>query len=275
MKDDYEIDFEGYREHLRHILNSDIFGIMVAGDNGEFHQLSMEEKEALYKATVEEVKGKKYVVCNIGVPNTLHIKRLAKFCKDIGADSVCAVAPFFDKFNKEELIRHYRIIGEVEIPLWIFNSPSKGVNLSAELISEIIAQVKNVVGIKECTAEIKQLSQQVILNGDKIAIFGTGVQTFPCFCVGGDGSMTGWPEFAPNLAMEMFRLVKQGKLEEARKIHFRVHEFIGLVPGPAQLKAASEIIGLPAGPVRPPYLPMSKTWKDYLRGLMVSLGLVK
>ena len=277
FKDDYSLNINGFKEHVKRVIDSDLHGMVVAGTNGEFSSLSDEERKRLYKIAVDESMGNKIVICNIGCESTCETQKLATFCKEIGADGVMVTPPYFIFPNDDGIFQHYKSISEnVNIPIILFNIPYFGhPNLHSDLVHRL-TEIKNIIGIKEANFSIYQMMDQIRFNGNKISILsGLGANVLPAMSVGAKGVITTWPEFIPEIAFRFYDLIEKGDLKGAREIHHKILPLARSIGDAPKIKAGFEMIGLPAGPPRPPLLPSTDKERELIRKALINLGVLK
>ncbi len=217
----YALDIYGFKEHIRIVNESDMQGMVIAGTNGEFSSLSTDERKLLYKNAIDGCAHNKHVICNIGCENTEETRRLASYCKDVGADAVMITPPYFVFPSEEGIIQHFHTISQsVDIPIILFNIPYLGhPNLHPDLVHKL-TEIKNIVGLKESDPSIYQLFDQIALNGERISVFsGLGANFLPAMAAGARGLITTWPEFVPKVACSMYDLIEKGDLKAAREMH--------------------------------------------------------
>ena len=257
-------------------MDSGLFGVVVAGTNGEFSSLSNEERRVLYKTAVDESKEGKRVICNVGCESTWKTLDLSLYCGDIGADCLM-IAPPYKRFSDEEgIFQHYKMISyQVSLPIILFNAPSYGYpNLHPALVHRL-TELENVVGIKEAELSIYQIMDQIRFNGDKISILsGAGANVLPAMSVGAKGVITTWPEFVPETAVRLLDLIKSGDLKGALEIHRKILPLARSVGDANRIKAGFSMIDLPAGPPRLPLLPATAEEKEEIRKALLNLQIL-
>jgi 4-hydroxy-tetrahydrodipicolinate synthase len=270
---DYSLDIDGFRDHLRRVMDSDLPGVVVAGTNGEFSSLSNVERKTLYKTAVDGSKEGKKVICNVGCVSTWKTLDLAVYCKDVGADCLMIAPPYMRFSDEEGIFQHYKTISDqVSLPVILFNVPFYGhTNLHPALVQRL-TELENVVGIKEAELSVYQMMDQIRLNGDKISILsGAGANVLPAMSVGAKGIITTWPEFVPKMAVRFFNLIKGGDLKGALEIHRMILPLARSVGDAHRIKAGFNLMGLPAGPPRPPLLPATDEEKEEIRKALLNL----
>jgi 4-hydroxy-tetrahydrodipicolinate synthase len=205
---------------------------------------------------------------------------LTNFAREAGADGALLVVPYYNRPTQEGLYQHFKELAEkVDIPQILYNIPSRtGVNLLPQTVARL-AEIKNIVGIKEAST-VDQVSEIIELTKGKdfVVFSGNDNQTLPILALGGVGVISVASNVAPRLVSEMVRAFRKGKIEEARELHYRLSPLfkaLFLETNPAPVKAALEMMGLPAGPPRLPLVEISQQNREILRKVLIDLGLLK
>jgi 4-hydroxy-tetrahydrodipicolinate synthase len=274
------LDEEGLRELVRFQLQEGIDGLVPVGTTGECSTLSYEEHERVIEIVVEEAKGRVPVVAGTGSNSTHEALMLTNFAREAGADGALLVVPYYNRPTQEGLYQHFKELAEkVDIPQILYNIPSRtGVNLLPQTVARL-AEIRNIVGIKEAST-VDQVSEIIELTKGKdfVVFSGNDNQTLPILALGGVGVISVASNVAPRLVSEMVRAFRKGKIEEARELHYRLSPLfkaLFLETNPAPVKAALEMMGLPAGPPRLPLVEISQQNREILRKVLIDLGLLK
>ncbi len=152
------LDLEGLRSHIAHLIAAGVHGVVPCGSTGESATLSFAEHEQVIEVTIDEVDGKVPVLAGTGSNNTAEALRFTKAAKDVGADGVLVISPYYNKPNRSGLIKHYTAIADLDIPVVVYNVPGRtGQNLTPDIIAEL-ATHPNIVGVKEASGDIGQIS---------------------------------------------------------------------------------------------------------------------
>ncbi len=192
-----------------------------------------------------------------GSNNTAEAIRFTEAAKDLGADGVLVISPYYNKPNRSGLVKHYTRIADIDIPLVMYNVPGRtGQNLQPDLVIEL-ARHPNIVAIKEASGDISQVSRIIegTLDEDFMVISGDDGLTLPILCLGGSGVISVAANIEPALMVKMFDHFCEGELEEALDLHYALSPlFRGLFidTNPIPVKKAVALSGMAGGPVRPP-----------------------
>jgi 4-hydroxy-tetrahydrodipicolinate synthase len=263
--EDAELDEETLREHLRFLIKNGVHGLMVNGSTGEAENLSSEERKRVIKIAVEEAGGKIPVIAGTGTPSTKKTIELTKDAKDMGADAVMVVTPFYLIPNEEGLIKHYKSVVEaVDIPVILYNiPPHTKVNLTPSIIEKLCKEAPNIVGLKDSYGNLSQFAETVKLVGDKISVLaGCDDLLLPSFILGAAGAIIALGNIAPAMTVQMFNLVQKGEIKQAKEIYFKLLPIAKAIGSefnfPAPVKEALKLLGRSAGSTRSPIVPLAK-----------------
>jgi 4-hydroxy-tetrahydrodipicolinate synthase len=252
-----DLDLEGLRSNIAFLLEQGVHGIVPCGSTGESATLSFEEHEQVIEVTIDEVDGRVPVLAGTGSNNTAEAIRFTEAAKDLGADGALVISPYYNKPNRSGLIKHYTRIADIDIPVVMYNVPGRtGQNLQPDLVIEL-ARHPNIVGIKEASGDIGQVSRIIegTLDEDFMVISGDDGLTLPILCLGGSGVISVAANVEPGLMVKMFDHFCDAELEEALDLHYALSPlFRGLFidTNPIPVKKAVALCGMAGGPVRPP-----------------------
>jgi len=252
-----DLDLEGLRSNIAFLLDQGVHGIVPCGSTGESATLSFEEHEQVIEVAVDEVDGRVPVLAGTGSNNTAEAIRFTEAAKDLGADGALVISPYYNKPNRSGLIKHYTRIAEIDIPVVMYNVPGRtGQNLQPDLVIEL-SRHPNIVGIKEASGDISQVSRIIegTLDEDFLVISGDDGLTLPILCLGGSGVISVAANIEPALMVKMFDHFCEGEIAEALDLHYALSPlFRGLFidTNPIPVKKAVALCGMAGGPVRPP-----------------------
>lgn len=276
-----KVDEEGLRANVNFQIEKGIHGLVPVGTTGECATLSYEEHNRVTEVTVDAARGKVPVLAGTGSNSTWEAIMLTKHAKEVGADGALIVVPYYNKPTQAGLYEHYKKIAEeVDIPQVIYNIPSRtGVNMEAETVARL-AEIGNIVGIKEASCNMDQVMRIIDLTRgrDFSMISGEDSLTLSILGLGGEGVISVASNIVPDRIAKLVDTFMAGDLETSRRIHFELMPlfkamFIETNPGP--VKAAMEMMGMAAGNLRLPLVEMRPENREKLRKVLVELGLVK
>jgi 4-hydroxy-tetrahydrodipicolinate synthase len=253
--------------------------LVPCGTTGESPTLTHEEHVRVVEMAVKLAKGKVPVLAGAGGYNTMEVIALARELAEIGADGILSVTPYYNKPTQEGLYQHFRTIAEaVPLPIILYSVQGRtGVNIEPATVKRL-AEVKNIVGLKEASGNISQMA--AILNSvpdDFIVLAGDDAITLPLMALGGRGVISVVSNEIPAEMTELTRFALQGNFHGAREIHRRYHPLMEInfvESNPIPVKAALAEMDLLEPVWRLPLVPPKAENRARIRGVLESLGLV-
>jgi 4-hydroxy-tetrahydrodipicolinate synthase len=252
-----DLDLDGLASNLEFLIENGVHGVVPCGSTGESATLSFEEHELVIEKTIEVVNGRVPVIAGTGSNNTAEAVRFTKAAKDLGADGVLVISPYYNKPNRSGLVKHYTILADIDIPVIMYNVPGRtGQNLSPELVTEL-SRHPNIVGIKEASGDIGQISRiiEATLDEDFVVVSGDDNLTFPILALGGSGVISVAANVEPGRMVAMFDAFCEGDFETALDLHYELSPLFRSMfidTNPIPVKKAVELRGMAGGPVRLP-----------------------
>lgn len=252
-----DLDIQGLERNIRYLLACGIHGIVPCGSTGESATLSFKEHEKVVSVTIDTVNGKIPVLAGTGSNNTAEAVILTKAAKDTGADGVLVISPYYNKPNRAGLVKHYTKLADLDIPLVIYNVPGRtGQNLEPDLIAEL-AQHPNIVGIKEASGNVGQVSRIIEMTQDEdfAVISGDDNLTLPIMALGGTGVISVAANVDPRRMVAMCEAAEKGNWKNALDLHYALSPLFRSMfidTNPIPVKKAVELMGMAGGPVRLP-----------------------
>ena len=275
-----KVDEEGLRENVRFQIKRGIHGLVPVGTTGECATLSYEEHNRVVDVVVDAAKGNVPVLAGTGSNSTWEAIMLTKHAKEVGADGALLVVPYYNKPTQAGLYQHYkRIAEEIDLPQVIYNIPSRtGVNMLPETMAKL-AKVKNIVGVKEASGDLKQITRIIELAGKEFSVIsGDDSLTLDILKLGGVGIISVTSNLVPDKIAKMVDSFRSGDVETAKRINDELAPlfkalFIETNPGP--VKMAMNWMGMAAGGLRLPLVELEPENQEKLRKVLVDMGLVK
>jgi 4-hydroxy-tetrahydrodipicolinate synthase len=277
-KDD-RIDREGLRRNIAFVEEGGVSGIVPCGTTGESATLSALEHEEVIDIAVE--CSKVPVIAGTGSNNTGEALQFTKHAADAGVDGVLLISPYYNKPNPAGLLAHFKKIAEaVDIPMILYNVPSRtGQDMPVDVITKL-AKVENIAGIKEASGNVGKVSQilEQTIDDDFVVFSGEDGLTLPIISMGGSGVISVVANIVPDKMSGLVNAALRGDYETARKIHFEIAPLIRalfLETNPIPAKKAAELVGLASGHLRLPLAPMSDANQLKLLTELKKLGVMK
>ncbi|HII80345.1 MAG TPA: 4-hydroxy-tetrahydrodipicolinate synthase [Methanosarcina sp.] len=277
-KDD-RIDREGLQRNIAFVEDGGVSGIVPCGTTGESATLSAAEHEEVIDIAVECAKVP--VIAGTGSNNTGEALQFTKHAADAGVDGVLLISPYYNKPNPAGLLAHFKKIAEaVDIPMILYNVPSRtGQDMPVDVITKL-AKVENIVGIKEASGSAAKVSQilEHTIDDDFVVFSGEDGLTLPIISMGGRGVISVVANIVPDKMSGMVNAALKGDYETARKIHFEIAPLtraLFLETNPIPVKKAAELVGLASGHLRLPLAPISDANQAKLVNELRKLGVME
>lgn len=274
-----QVDRERIEELIEFHIREGTDGIVPCGTTGESATLSHEEHKEIVRLVVETVNRRVLVIAGAGSNCTQESLILAKHALEVGADGILVITPYYNKPTQNGLYEHYATIArEVDIPIVIYNVPSRtGVDILPETVAKL-AEFDNIVGIKEATGDLKRHSKIVELCGEKITLIsGDDFTLLPTLSVGGQGVISVVANIAPKDTANLIREFDNGNLQEALRLHYQLFplcEAMFIETNPAPAKEALAMMGMIEPEVRLPLVGLTENSKAKLKRVLIDYGLI-
>ena len=271
------VDEDAYRRLIDWQIRQGIGGIVPCGTTGESATLSHEEHARVIDIAVDEAGGRVPVIAGTGSNNTAEAIRLTRHAKEAGADGALLITPYYNKPSQEGLYQHYKKVAEEsKFPLVLYNVPGRtGVNLLPATVARL-AEIPDVVAIKEATGDMKQVSEVVECCGDRITVLsGDDFTILPLLTLGGRGVISVVSNILPADTGAMVRAHEAGDMDTARRLHFKLMPLtraLFLETNPVPVKTALSMLGRIPLEVRLPLVPLQDETRRRLREALVECG---
>ena len=268
-----EVDVEAIEGMVEFQLQNGIHGLVPCGTTGETPALSEQEDRLVIETVVRMTNGRVPVIAGTGSNSTDMAIKYTKMAEEAGADGSLQVAPYYNKPTQEGLYRHFAAIAEnTGLPLILYNIPGRtAVTISAETIARL-AEIPNIVGVKESTLSMNMVSDIKRLCGDEFAILsGDDPMTLPMMALGGHGVLSVASNVAPAAVSDMVNALLSGDFERGRELHYELlplFRTLFIETNPIPVKAAASILGLCSDEMRLPMIPLAGENLDHLRRVM-------
>ncbi|MEO0098284.1 MAG: 4-hydroxy-tetrahydrodipicolinate synthase [candidate division WOR-3 bacterium] len=276
-----EVDLAGLRRNIEFQLANDTAGLVPCGTTGESPTLSLEEWEMVIRTTVESVQGRIPVIAGTGTNDTKKTIKLTERAKELGCDGCLVVCPYYNKPTQEGLYRHFAEIAQsVDIPIIIYNIPSRtGVNILPKTIEKLVKEFNNIIGIKEASGNLDQVSEILVRCGERISILsGDDALTLPILSVGGQGVISVISNILPKAMADLVKSYLKGDIKGARELHqklFPLMKVLFIETNPIPIKTAMNLLKMPSGDLRPPLYPPNEETLNQIKRELENYGLLR
>ena len=274
-----KVDEKAYGDLIEWHIAQGTNAIVPCGTTGESSTLDYKEHYRVIDIAVKTVNKRVPVIAGTGANSTDETIEITKHAKKSGADAALLVAPYYNKPTQEGLYRHYKTIAEkVDIPIVLYNVPGRtAVNILPATVARL-AEIKNIVAIKEATGDMKQVSEVIRLCGNRITVIsGDDFTTLTLMALGGKGVISVTANVMPKEVSKMCSLMLKGQYDKAREIHYKLEPlnaamFIETNPIPA--KTALAMMGKIQEEFRLPLCEMAPANREKLKKVLADLKLV-
>ena len=275
---DGSVNYEKAADLAEWLINNGSDGLVVAGSTGEAATMSAEEKLELFRVVVNRINKRVPVIAGTGSNNTADSVKMTKMAEAMGVDGALIVGPYYNKPTQEGLYRHFKTIAEaVDIPVILYNVPGRTVADMSNETTLRLAQIPNIVGIKDATGGFDRACDLIARAPKDFAIYsGDDASAVALMLMGGKGNVSVVANIAPRLMHEMCVAALAGDLAKARELHFRMlglHRQLFCEANPIPVKWACAQLGLTEAGIRLPLTPLSKECHERVLGAMRQAGL--
>lgn len=274
------VDVDALRRLVEWHITSGTDAIVAVGTTGESATLEVDEHLAVVKACVEQAGGRIPIIAGTGANSTSEAIELTRGAKQAGADACLLVTPYYNKPTQEGLVLHYQAIAKaVAIPQILYNVPSR---TACDMLPETVcrlAQIDNIVGIKEATADMTRAREIIAGCSDQFAVYsGDDVTAVELMLLGGKGNISVTANIAPVQMQALCAAALAGDENQARQLNAelaQLHECLFVESNPIPVKwALAEMGHMAHDAIRLPLTPLSTPWHEPLRSLLVNTGLL-
>lgn len=272
------IDFNKMAEFIEFQYEGGTSALVVCGTTGESATQTIEEHEQLIDFSISQSAGRMKIIAGIGSNDTNTAHELAVSSKKSGADAVLMSTPYYNKTSQRGLLAHFGYVADrVEIPMILYNVPSRcGMSIAAETYAEL-AKHPNINGVKESSADISLISRAMHMCGDDLNIWsGNDDNVLPMMAMGAIGSISVASNIIPAAMSELCDLCLKGDFVAARAVHNKyAHIFhtMFIETNPIPVKTAMNMMGMDAGDLRLPLWEMSPANAEILRASLHDVGI--
>jgi len=276
---DMAVNYAQARKLARHLVQSGSDGLVVAGTTGESPTLTKEEKVELFRVVVEEVGGDAIVIAGTGGNNTADSLALTRAAEKVGVDGVMLVAPYYNKPSQEGLYQHFKTIASgTNLPVMLYNIPGRtAINVSAATVARL-AEVENIVAIKEASGSMDQASELRRLLPESFVMYsGDDSLTIPLMSLGAKGIVSVAGHVAGPRIKEMVNAFTAGNTTLATKIHlelFPLFKGLFITTNPVPVKAALNMLGWQVGEPRLPLVQAMPEERNAVKAVLAGVGVL-
>lgn len=252
------VNEQGLKRVIDHVINGGVHGVFVLGSNGEFYALDFENQKRAVEITVEQVNGRVPVYAGASAITTKESIKLAKMAEAAGADALTILTPMFIQPNEEEMYHHFTSIAKAtNLPLILYNNPGKTTNNISVSLLEKLASIDQIIGIKNTSLDFSQTIKYINATKDKNfrVLSGSDYYIYGTLAYGGVGCVAGTANVAPKLVVDIYEKFMAGDHAGALEAQYRLvplRDTYSYGSFPVVMKECLNLMGVEVGdPVKP------------------------
>ena len=274
FKKDLSVDYDALEKLVNHLINNGTDTILVAGTTGETPTLSHEEEEQIFSFVKKVVNGRVKIILGAGSNSTETAIKSSKKAKELGADAILSVVPYYNKPSQKGMYEHFAAIAKsVDLPIILYNIPGRtGVNMQPTTIAKLANEFKNIVAVKQSNADLDLISDIKSLCPEDFAIYsGDDSLTLPMMSLGAHGVISVASHLVGNEIKKMITAFKSGKNKEALDTHISLYPLfkkLFMAPNPVPVKASLAHFGIINEEVRKPLVVLDCEEKQELLAIL-------
>ncbi len=278
---DGKVDEKTLKDLIEFHIKNDTNGFVPCGTTGESPTLSFEEHDRVIELTIQAVKGRVPVIAGTGSNSTAEAVMLTKHAAKAGADASLQVSPYYNRPTQKGLYLHFKAVADsADIPIILYNIASRtGVNIEPETIAKLARDCKNIVGVKEASGSLDQMSRiQALCPENFLLISGDDSLTLPLLAIGGVGVISVVANIIPKDVSVMVQEFRKGNVKIAQDMHYKMLHLtktLFIETNPIPLKTAMGLMGLCSPDLRLPLCSMDEGNLDKLKKALKDYGLWK
>lgn len=278
MQDDGQLDFVRFKSLIDFHVAEGTDGIVVVGTTGESPTVDVGEHQELIRRAVEFAAGRIPIVAGTGANSTAEAVALTRSAKSAGAAACLSVVPYYNKPSQEGLYRHYRAIAEsADVPVILYNVPGRTVADLANDTALRLAEIPNIVGLKDATGSMERASDLLRRAPESFALYsGDDASALALMLLGGHGVISVTANVAPRRMRDMCAAALAGDLPRAREINHSLlplHQKLFVEANPIPVKWAAAQLGLIGAGIRLPLTPLAAQFHEVIRDALRQAGI--
>ena len=263
MHDDESLNMEEIKNQVNRQIAAGVDGVFCLGTNGEAYILSEDEKLRIIETVVKAADGRVPVYAGTGMPGTADNIRLSKKAKELGADVLSVISPYFAAISQDEIYNHYaELASAVDLPIVMYNMPARtGNNIAPDTVARL-SKVDGIVGVKDSSGNFDNMKQYIELTDPETfsVLSGNDALILWNLLAGGSGGITAVANIYPEVMVSIYQYFQKGDLEAAKKAQDSIRPIRNCFKfgNPNTVtKTAARIAGNPVGPCRRPFCSLS------------------
>jgi 4-hydroxy-tetrahydrodipicolinate synthase len=277
---DSKVDEKKFKELIEFQVKNGTSGIVPCGTTGESATLSTAEHERVIEIAIKQVNKRVPVIAGTGSNSTEEAVMLTKHAAAAGADASLQVSPYYNRPTQKGLYEHFKAVAAaVEIPIILYNIASRtGVNIEPETMARLAHDCPNIVGVKEASGNLEQMSRVRQLCPKEFALIsGDDALTLPVLGIGGTGIISVVANIVPRDVADMVAAFEKGNIRKAQELHYRLLPLVKAMfieTNPIPVKTSMGMLGMCEPTLRLPMTPMLPENQEKLKKALKEYGLI-
>lgn len=273
------LNLEAFGRLIDWQIKHGIDGLVVCGTTGEPSTMTAEERDQAIGFAVERVAGRVPVIAGVGGNDTREVVAATRRAEALGADALLAVTPYYNKTTQDGLIAHFTAVADATaLPVILYNVPARtGLNITPATL-DALADHPRIAAVKEASGDITQITEIFRTCHDRLAIYsGNDDHVVPFLGLGGEGVISVVSNVAPRDMHDLVATFLTGDLATSRALQFKLNPLTQALfseVSPIPVKTALNLMGMHAGPLRLPLVPMRADHRERLELTMQALGIL-
>ena len=276
MYEDESINFEELRNQVERLIGAGVSGLFCFGTNGESYILSEEEKYAVLEAVIHQTAGRVPIYAGTGCPGTRDTIRMSRKAKELGADVLSIICPYFAAANQTEIYNHFAAVAKaVDLPIVIYNIPPRtGNKVAPETVGRLARDFANIVGVKDSSGDflnMQQYFEATRFRDDFSVLSGNDALIFDNLINGGAGAIAGCSNIYPKTICSIVELYRKGELDKALEVQrslIPLRSTFKYGNPNTMIKCATRLLGYPVGDCRAPFNSISPEGVEALKKVL-------
>lgn len=279
MFSDGTVDFNSLSELIEWHINNQTDALVILGTTGESATINYAERQDILKRVVKQVGERVPIIAGTGTNSTTETIKLTQNAMELGVDACLIVTPYYNKPTQEGLFKHYKKIADsVPVPIILYNVPGRtGCDLLPETVCRL-ADVGNIIGLKEATGDIKRVNEILEISKDKLDLFsGDDASSLEFMLAGGKGVISVTANVAPRMMHDMCQAAVQGNQSLASELQRRLmplHTKLFIEPNPIPVKWALHSMGKIEDGIRLPLTELAQRHEESVHQAMQEVGII-
>lgn len=276
MYEDESINFNELRNQVDRLIDAGVSGLFCFGTNGESYIISEEEKYAVLEAVIDQTAGRVPVYAGTGCPGTRDTIRMSLKAKELGADVLSIICPYFAAANQTEIYNHFAAVARaVDLPIVIYNIPARtGNKVAPETVGRLARDFANIVGVKDSSGDflnMQQYFEATQFRDDFSVLSGNDALIFDNLVNGGAGAIAGCSNIYPKTICSIVELFRKGELDKALEVQrslIPLRSTFKYGNPNTMIKCATRLLGYPVGDCRAPFNSISPEGVEALKKVL-------